>query len=69
MSDRDSIRKATLFKPYHVMKAAVKQWHCLDNTVKAAWKRRAVKLNIIPMPGSFWNFSTEISKEPQILGN
>eukprot|EP00957_Ditylum_brightwellii_P077434 5883303-Ditylum_brightwellii.AAC.1 len=35
MSDKGSTRTAPSFKPYHVMKAAAKQWHCLDNTVKA----------------------------------
>ena len=69
MSDKYSTRTAPLFKPYHVMKAAARQWHCLDNTVKAVWKKRLVKLNIIPVHGSFWSFPKEIPKELQILGN
>eukprot|EP00957_Ditylum_brightwellii_P050671 3841835-Ditylum_brightwellii.AAC.1 len=69
MSDKDSTRTAPLFQPYHVIKSAAKQWYCLDSTVKAVWKKRTVKLNIIPVPGSFWNFPKEISKEPRISGN
>eukprot|EP00957_Ditylum_brightwellii_P164342 12511318-Ditylum_brightwellii.AAC.1 len=69
MSDKDSTRTAPLLKPYHVMKTAAKQWQCLDNAVKAVWKKRAVKLNIISVPGSFQSFPKEISKELQILGN
>eukprot|EP00957_Ditylum_brightwellii_P018959 1426477-Ditylum_brightwellii.AAC.1 len=69
MSDKNSRRTAPLFKPYCVMKAAAKQWHCLDNTVKSVWKKRAVKLNISPVPGSFWSFPKEISKELWVLGN
>eukprot|EP00957_Ditylum_brightwellii_P088438 6736172-Ditylum_brightwellii.AAC.1 len=39
MSDKDSMRTAPLFKPYHVMNAAAKQWHCLDNIGRQCGRR------------------------------
>eukprot|EP00957_Ditylum_brightwellii_P087643 6673329-Ditylum_brightwellii.AAC.1 len=69
ISDGDSTRTPPTYMPHHVMKAAAKLWHLLDGKVHAAWKKRAVKLNVLPLPGSFWRFPKEISKQPHISGN
>eukprot|EP00957_Ditylum_brightwellii_P086179 6557415-Ditylum_brightwellii.AAC.1 len=51
------------------MEAAARLWHLLDGKVHAAWKKRAVKPNMVQLPSSFWRFSKEISKQPYISGN
>eukprot|EP00957_Ditylum_brightwellii_P028067 2119117-Ditylum_brightwellii.AAC.1 len=54
------------YRPHHAMKTAVRQWHSLSEEMKVACKKRAVKLNMLPVPGSFRSFLKEISKKPKI---
>eukprot|EP00957_Ditylum_brightwellii_P134263 10235723-Ditylum_brightwellii.AAC.1 len=67
--DEDSTRTPPTYGPHHVMKAAARLWHLLDGKVNEEWKKRAVRINMVPLPGSFWSFSKEISKKPRISGN
>ena len=69
VSDEDSTRTPPTYGPHHVMKAAARLWHLLDGKVHEAWKKRAVRLNMVPLPGTFRSFPKEISKKPRISGN
>ena len=69
LSDEDSTRTPPTFKSFHFMKAAALHWHNLLEEVRCAWKKRAVKLNMMAVPGKFRSFPREISKEPKIVGN
>eukprot|EP00957_Ditylum_brightwellii_P069785 5299157-Ditylum_brightwellii.AAC.1 len=51
------------------MKAAARLWHLLDGKVHETWKKRAVRLNMVPLSGSFQTFPKEISKKPCISGS
>eukprot|EP00957_Ditylum_brightwellii_P097850 7451730-Ditylum_brightwellii.AAC.1 len=51
------------------MKVAARQWHSLREEVKAAWKKRAAKLNMLPVPGGFRSFLNEFLKKPEIQSN
>eukprot|EP00957_Ditylum_brightwellii_P092319 7028747-Ditylum_brightwellii.AAC.1 len=49
ISDKDSTRTPPTYRPHHVMKVDVRQWHSLSEEVKATWKKRSVKLNMLPV--------------------
>eukprot|EP00957_Ditylum_brightwellii_P001987 152866-Ditylum_brightwellii.AAC.1 len=69
MTDKDSTRTPPTFKAHHIMMAAARHWRNLSYEKKTAWRKRAVKLNSMPVPGQFWSFPKEISKKPRINGN
>eukprot|EP00957_Ditylum_brightwellii_P000885 70195-Ditylum_brightwellii.AAC.1 len=69
VSDEDSTRTPSTYGPHHVMKATARLWHLLDGNVHEAWKKRAIRLNMVPLPGSFWRFPKEISKKSRTSGN
>ena len=69
MSDEDSTRTPVSYGACHIMMAAARHWHRLSESVKTAWRRRAVRLNSMPVPGRFRSFPREVSKKPKIVGN
>eukprot|EP00957_Ditylum_brightwellii_P202702 15331398-Ditylum_brightwellii.AAC.1 len=49
--------------------AVARHWHSLNEVSKCAWKNRAIKLNMMPVPGQCCSFPEEVSKIPRINGN
>eukprot|EP00957_Ditylum_brightwellii_P135665 10345666-Ditylum_brightwellii.AAC.1 len=51
------------------MMTAARHWHSLNEGIKCAWKMRAVKQSVMPVPGQFCGFPKEVSKIPRMDGN
>ena len=51
------------------MMAAARHWHTFNDNKKCAWRKRASKLNSMPVPGKFRSFPKTVSKQPRIIGN
>ena len=69
LSDEDSIRTVPSCKACHIMMAAARHWHSLNEDIKCAGKKRAAKLNMMPVPGQFCSFPKEVSKIPRMNRN
>ena len=51
LSDEDSTRTEPSFRAHHIMMAAARHWHELAENIRCAWRKRAVRLNLMPVPG------------------
>eukprot|EP00957_Ditylum_brightwellii_P086082 6549285-Ditylum_brightwellii.AAC.1 len=69
LSDEDSTRTVTSYKAFHIIIAAARHRYSLNEDIKCAWKKRAVKINMMPVPGQFCSFPKEVSKNPRMNGN
>eukprot|EP00957_Ditylum_brightwellii_P112338 8565154-Ditylum_brightwellii.AAC.1 len=69
LSDKDNTRTPPRYMACHIMMAAARHWHTLDEDYKCAWEKEAVKLTMMPVSGKFCSFPKEISKIPRIYEN
>eukprot|EP00957_Ditylum_brightwellii_P122797 9363998-Ditylum_brightwellii.AAC.1 len=69
LSDEDSTKTIPSYKACHIIMAAARHWHNLNEDTKCVWKKRAVKLNTMPVPGQFCSFPKAVSEIPRMTRN